>query len=320
MTRKEISIAFSPHHVEALPLAARRMRLHEVIILEEPEYPRFKEMLRNEVSIDDYLLETDLGFPRFARKSCELYRELFAEGKKILQVDPFMDRLAEIHDLFGSGVGPEEIRRGSPHYLVYQAEKKCASALLDYYRKSAEPDFDGVVASTIAFARADAVRGRLRDRLRAEKVVSVARSCPSVYVEAGELHVVLLQEVRRRIPPSTLLRPAYLMDPAVRQYGGKRRGLGPGDILTLIYGFRPDYQGPRANLLAARNLIHVKILNKEELGDEEGDFPHIRDQVESNRLVEDLSYSECKDLFREIRPLPTEEARRRVVAYRQREG
>jgi hypothetical protein len=316
--KNRVTLAFSPHRVEALSLAACRMRRHEAIILEEPEHPRLVSMLRKKLSIDTYLLETDVGFPRFARRSCQLLQELYAEGKEILQVDPFMDRLLEIHDLFGAGGSPEEIREGSPHHPVYRAERRCASALLDYYQKSAGPDFDEVVASTLAYAKADAARGRLRDRLRAEKLASIVGSYESVYVEAGELHVVLLPELRRRIPSTTVLLPVYLMDPAVRQFGGKRRALGPGDVLTLIYGFRPDYEGPRADLLAARNLIHIKILNKEEMEGAEGLFPHTWDQVESNRLVEGLSYPECRGLFQEIRSLATEEARQRVRAYRQR--
>ncbi len=316
MDRKRVTLAFSPHRVETLPLAAPKMRRHEAIILEEPEHPNLASMLRNELSIEAYLLETDVGFPRFAHRSCQLLRELYAEGKAILQIDPFMDRLLEIHDLFGAGGHPDEIREGSPHHPVYQAEHLCASALLDYYQKSTGPNFDDIVASTMAFARADAARGRLRDRLRAEKIASVIGSYESVYVEAGELHIVLLPELRSRIPVTTLLLPAYLMDPAVRQFGGKRRALGPGDILTLIYGFRPGYQEPRADLLAARNLIHVKILNKEEMEGEEGLFPHTWDQIESNWLVEGLSYPECRGLFQEIRSLVTEEAREVVRRHR----
>ena len=318
MDHTRITLAFSPHRVEALPLADRLMRRHEAIILEEPEHPRFTAMLRKKLSIDAYLVETDPGFPRFARRSCELLRELYAEGKQILQIDPFMDRLLEIHDIFGAGGSPEDIREGSPHHPVYRAERACASTLLDYYQKSAGPDFDQVVASTMAFARADAARGRLRDRLRAEKTARVIGSYESVYVEAGELHAALLPELRRQIPSTTLLRPVYLMDPAVRRFGGTRRALGPGDILTLIYGFRPGYKGPRADLLAARNLIHVKILKKEEMEGQEGRFPHTRDQIESNRLVEGLTYRECQGLFQEIRSLATEEARERVIAYSKR--
>jgi hypothetical protein len=153
--RKRITLAFSPHRIETLPLAVRRMRRHEAIILEEPEHPGLAPMLQKKLSIDEYLLETDVGFPRFARRSCQLLRELYAEGKEILQIDPFMDRLLE-------------------------------------------------------------------------------------------------------------------------------------------------------------------ILNKEEMADEDGLFPHTWDQIESNRLVEGLSYSQCRGLFKAIRSLATGEARQRVRTYRQR--
>lgn len=295
------------------------MRRHEAIILEEPESPHLAPMLRKDLSIDEYLLETDAGFPRFARRSCELLRELHAEGKEILQIEPFMDRLLEIHDIFGSGGTPEEIQEGSPHHGVYWAERKCTAALLDYYPKSAGHNFDEAVAATQEFARADSARGRLRDRLRAEKIASVVESYGSVYIEAGELHVALLPELRRRIPKAARLRPVYLMDQAVKRLGGRLRGLGPGDLLTLIYLFRPGYEGHRSDLLAARNLIHVKILMKEEMEGRDGEFPHTRDQIESNRLVEGLSYQDCGTLYEEIRWIETARARERVRAYRQKE-
>jgi len=313
-----VTVAFSPHRAEALPSATDLMRRHEAVILEEPENPRLLGMLQTKISIDAYLLEMDFEFPRFARESCQLLRELFAEGKKILQVDPFMERLREIHDLFERGATPEDIRKGSPLHPVYREERRWTAALLNYYQESAGRDFDQIVSAVRAFARADAVRGRLRDRLRAEKVASVLQPYESVYVEAGELHVALLPELRQRIPARASLKPVFLMESVVRRLGGKRRALGPGDVLTLIYAFRPHYEGQRADLLAARNLIHVKILTKEEIEESEDPFPHTRDQIESNRLVEGLSYRECRGLFEEIRSRRTDEAREVVREYRKR--
>ena len=313
-----ITVAFSPHRAEALPSAADLMRRHEAVILEEPENSSLLEMLQKKISIEAYLLEMDFEFPRFARKSCKLLRELYAEGKKILQVDPFMERLQEIHDLFEQGASPEDIAKGSPHHLVYREERRWTAALLDYYQKSAGPDFDEIVSAVRAFSKADAARGRLRDRLRAERMASIVRTYESVYIEAGELHVALLPELRQRMPTRHLLQPVYLMQPVVQRLGGKRRALGPGDVLTLIYAFRPHYEGKRADLLAARNLIHVKILAKEEMEEREDLFPHTRDQIESNRLVEGLSYRECRGLFQEIRSRRTDEAREVVREYRKR--
>jgi hypothetical protein len=311
----KITVAFSPHRAEALPFAAETMRKHEAIVLEEPANPLLVGMLEQKVPIDAYLLEMDFEFPRFARKSCQLLRELYREGKKILQIDPFMERLGEIHDFFGEGGRPEGIQEGASHHAVYREEHKWTAALLDYYQKSAGRDFDGIVSAVKAFARADASRGRLRDRMRAEKIISMARSHESVYVEAGELHIPLLGELRRRIASQDLLKPVYLMEPVVKRLGGKGRALGPGDLLTLIYAFRPNYEGRRVDLLAARNLIHVKILTKVEFEEGEDRFPHTRDQIESNRLVEGLSYTECRGLFEQIRSLTTDEAREVVREY-----
>jgi hypothetical protein len=312
----KITVAFSPHRAEALPFAADTMRKHEAIVLEEPANPLLVGMLERKVPIDEYLLEMDFEFPRFARRSCELLRELYREGKKILQVEPFMERLGEIHDFFGEGGRPEGIQEGASHHAVYREEHEWTAAILDYYQKSGGRDFDEIVSAVKTFARADASRGRLRDRMRAEETVSMARSYESVYVEAGDLHAPLLGELRQRIAPRDLLKPVYLMQPVVKRLGGKGQALGPGDLLTLIYAFRPDYQGQRAGLLAARNLIHVKILKKVEIVEGEDRFPHTRDQIESNQLVERLSYADCRGLFEQIRSLKTDEAREVVRAYR----
>jgi hypothetical protein len=316
----KITLAFSPHRAEALPFAAEKMGEHEIIVLEEPASPHLLEMLEHRLSIDAYLLEMDFEFPRFAHRSCELLRALHRQGRKIFQVDPFMECLREIHDFFGDGGSPEGIQAGAPHYPVYREERKWTAALLDYYRKAAGRSFDEIVSAVKAFARADGSRGRLRDRLRAEKIASLAGSYETVYVEAGELHIPLLGEMRQRLPAHVSLKPLYLMETVAQRLGAKRLALGPGDLLTLIYAFRPGYEGRRADLLAARNLIHVKILKKEELEEGENLFPHTQDQIESNRLVQGLSYPECRALFGKIRSLGTDEAGEIVRAYRNRAG
>jgi hypothetical protein len=275
-------------------------------------------MVRKELSIDDYLLEVDFEFPLFARRSCELLLDLHAQAKQILQVEPFMERLLEIHDFFGQDGSPEGIEEGSPRYEVYGAERMWTGALLDYYETSVSGPFDQVVAAVKTFAKADAARGNLRDALRAESIAQIVESNESVYVEAGELHVGLLRELRQRLPTPSPLRPVYLMEPVIRQMIHKRCAMGPGDLLTLLYAFRPNYEDAKADLLAARNLIHVKFLLKEEIEDSGEPFPHTRDQIEANRLVERLSYQACKRLFEEIRFRKTHEARQVVREYGKR--
>ena len=312
-----VTLALSPHRVEALPLAAARMREHQVIILEEPRNPSLTGMLREELAIDDYLAEMDLEFPVFTRRSCELLRELYAEGREILQIEPFMERLGQIRAFFGRDGSPEAIEEGSVYQQVYEAERSWTGALIDYYEMSMEGQFDQVVSAVQAFAREDAARGTLRDALRAESTAAALPSNGSVYLEAGDLHIALLRRLRERLPDSTRLETVYLLEPVIRPLTGRRQSMGPGDLLTLLYAFRPDYEGERADLLAARNLIHIKILAKEEIEGSEDPFPHTRDQIDSNLLVEGLSYQACHELYLEIRFRKTSEARQVVRAYRE---
>jgi len=311
-----MTLAFSPHHVEALPLAAVRMRQHQVIILEEPNNPALSTMLRQESTIDDYLGGMDVEFPMFTRRSCEMLRELHAEGREILQIEPFMERIGQIRAFFGRDGSPADIEEGSVYDQVYQAEHSWTGALLDYYETSMDGHFDQVVSAVKTFAREDAARGNLRDALRAEAIAAALPSDGSVYLEAGELHVALLRRLREQLSDSMRLDPVYLLEPVIRPLTGKRQAMGPGDLLTLLYVFRPDYEGERADLLAARNLIHVKILAKEEIQGSEDPFPHTRDQIESNLLVENLSYQACHELYLEIRFRKTREARQVVRAFR----
>jgi hypothetical protein len=311
-----ITVAFSSHRPETLPIAAEWMRRHDVVVLEEPPNEIFEGMIRGRVSIEDYLLTTDFEFPLFARRSCGLQRTLHAEGKTILQVDPFMERLSEIHDRFAEGCAPAQVEADRRHGEVYRAERRWTAALLRYYETAVRDEFDVVVAALQAFTRADAARGTLRDRLRAEALVRLLPPDRSVYVEAGGIHLRLVGELNSRLDPARSLVSLHLMEPVLKRLSGKRRYPGPGDKLTLLFTMRPEYRGPLADLLAARALVHVKILRKDEIDGEDGLFPHTRDEIECNRLVDDLSYEECGRLFERIRSLSITQARAVVTAHR----
>jgi hypothetical protein len=306
---KEITVAFSSHRPETLPYAFDTMRRHQTIILEEPKNPMFMDMLRDRLSIEDYLLGTDFEFPLFAKRSCHILRDLYRQGKKILQVDPYMEVLGHIHDFFGQGGTPQGLERGSPRRRVYDAEHRWTAALLAYFQKTPTGTFDEVIGAVKAFARADAARGRLRDRLRAEGLALAVRPHDSVYIEAGKLHVPLMHELRKRTPRSYVIKPVYLMGPVIQKITGRSETYGPGDLLTLLYTFHPGYTGKRADLLAARSLVCIKILQKEEIEEGTDPFPHTRNEIESNRLVRDLSYDTCSRLYGQIRSKKTPEAR-----------
>jgi hypothetical protein len=320
MAEVQISVAFANHRIETLPLAEAHMRAHEVVVLEEPPSPGFADMLAGRLAVDAYLDELELEFPLFARASCELWRSLAADGIELRQSDPYIKVLLSIHDLFDHEGRPEDIDAASLMGDVYRMEQGWGGALLGFYACCASPQFDQIVARLQRFARLDARRGRLRDRLRAAAIVQIANDFHSVYVEAGSLHLPLLADLCAQLGGEGHVRPIWVTEPVTRQVARCRQIMGPGDELTLRYAFRPGFSGPRAALLAARSLIHVKLLDKEEVLESTDSYPHIRRELEANRIVSRLSYADCQTLYPRVRSLAPEEARAVVGAYREVPG
>jgi hypothetical protein len=314
-SEKLITIGFSTHRPETLPFAARHMQQHDAILLEEAATPAFVEMLQGQVSISDYLRDTDFEFIEFSRLSCELFRTLYQDGKHLFQVDPYMTCLNEIHDLFGNGGKPHDIDPGSSQGHVYAAERNWTARLLAYYEGCLIEPFDEVVKLVKRFAHEDAARGRLRDRMRAAAIMDIVPVFSAVYIEAGTLHLPLINQLAAMLPASYRIRPVFVMAPVVRQLCERRQTLGPGDKLTLHYSYRPDYAASRADLLAARSLIHSKIQTKLEMLGAADEFPHTRDEVETISLVERLSYTDCKALYAQLKHATTREALALVRYY-----
>jgi hypothetical protein len=180
--------------------------------------------------------------------------------------------------------------------------------MLAYYEGCLTEPFDAVVELVKHFARADAARGQLRDRMRAEAITDIVPGFSTVYVEAGTLHLPLLNQLNVLLPADYRVHPVFVMAPVVRRLCDRRQTLGPGDKLTLHYSYRPDYATTRADLLAARSLIHSKIQAKEEMLGTSGEFPHTQDEVETISLVERLSYPDCEALYAQVKHATTREA------------
>lgn len=310
-----ITIGFSTHRPETLPFAAEQMQGHEAILLEEPEIPAFGQMLNGELAIADYLQQTDFEYPEFSRRSCELFQTLYRNGKQLFQVDPFMTHLDAIHEFFAAGGKPHEIAADTTRGLVYQAERDYSAALLAYYEQCLTAPFDEVVGLVKRFANEDASRTRLRDRMRAQAIVALVSPFESVYVEAGLLHLSLVNRLLGALPSQHRVRPVYLMAPVVRQLSSRRQALGPGDKLTLLYTYRPDTTHPRVDRLAAQSLIYIKLLIKEEMTDTKNPFPHTRNEVESSAMVQQLTYRDCETLYAQIKNRTRKEAMELVSAY-----
>jgi hypothetical protein len=310
-----ITLAYSTHRPEILPFAEAAMQHHDVIILEEPKMPEFQAMLQGIMPVEDYVLLMDTEYPEFSIRMARMMQKMYRQGKRIFQIEPFLDELLAIQEHFAAGGNPDDILPGSLRFSVYECEKIATGYLLDYYQCVIYGSFMPILKAIQRFARADASRFRLRDRLRAEAIALMAGSFRSAYVETGEMHLALWPELKKRFLNSSQLQKCYLMAPVVRKICGKNRIMGPGDQLTAHYLFSCPPSIAWEDLMAGRSLIYSKILQKEELIDTSMDYPHTRNEIETILAVRRLSLKDCQLLFKHIRYKTTPMARRVVADY-----
>jgi hypothetical protein len=318
--QRHITIGYSTHRPETLPRAATVMERHEAIVLEEPHSPEFGPMLKGELDIEQYLLLSDFEFPDFTRQSCLLYQRLQQQGKRLFQCDPYMERLTAIRAIFDAGGKPADIEPHGDLGTVYTCERRWTAALLAYYENCLRAPFDVVVEDVKRFAREDATRNRLRDELRAQAISELASPFATLYIEAGSLHLSLLNQLRTLLGAEYAIAPVYLTAPVVKRLCGHRHALGPGEKLTLHYTYRPRFSGERAERLAAQSLLHSKIQLKEEYVETEAEFPHTRDEIETAAWVNRLNYAHCRELYDKIKGLGTLEARAAIRDYLKKNG
>ena len=314
MTR--LTIAYANHRPETLPLSRPIMEAHEQIILEEPPHLLFSEMVAGKISTDEYLYDQDIEYPAFSHQQCDLLRSLFNADKALHQIEPYLNYLIEVQDFFAEGSGPDDLDRSTVHYQVYLREKEATRALIEYYQAVRGDDFSLLIESIKQFARADAERFELRDQLRADAIVSRIEGQHSICVEAGPMHLLLYHHLRRLFPPGWSIKPVFVEHQGLRALGLKTGLYGPGDKLTVHYLFKRTLPPGLADLLCARTLVFMKIVHKEEYADQQGPYPHLRDEGQAMALVNQLSFSQCRKLFMEIRDKSEKEAFALVSAYR----
>jgi hypothetical protein len=316
----QVSVLYTTHRPETVDALFDEMRLHEAVFLEEPPTADFPDMLEGRISIEDYLMNRDDEYPEFSRRSCRMFQALHRKGVLLFQVEPFIEELLGIHEFFADGSGPSDLTPGTMHHRVYMAEHLATRALLDFYRISVAGTFEETVAAVKIFARTDARRFRLRDEMRADALAEVVGGYGSAAVEAGYMHALLWRLLKRRAAADARVRPVYLMQEPMAEAGARRRNLGPGDVLTLHYLFNPERDDPVLDLLAARSLMYAKFLEKEEMIGRAGQFPHLKNEMETNRITDVLSYEDCRRLYPLIRRSGTAKARRIALGYMARQG
>ena len=313
---KKITLGLSVHRPEMIPFIAKGMRRHDAIFLEEPPAAGFEQMLDGKLAVDEYLRQLDMEYPAFSRDMCYLMRKLKAQGKKIFQVEPFIEILFSIHEFFAYVHRPAELQKNSAQYPVYLAERNATKALLTYYRTVMAGSLDETIEAVQQFARADAARFRLRDSLRAQELTSMVGKYSSSYVEAGVIHYPLWRLLRQQALQKVKVRLMFLADDALKALGVKGHLYGPGDQLTLLYMFHPNAtQTRRYQLLAARSIIFSKIIKKVELTDDLNAYPHLCDELACIRISTQLRLDDCRRLFPLVRRAKSSDARQIVGEY-----
>jgi len=304
-----ITLGLSIHRPEMIPFTAGLMKQHEAIILEEPPSEGFEDMLAGTLSVEEYLQPIEVEYPAFSRAMCRLLRELKTEGKQIFQVEPFLAALLNLHEFFAEGGSPQDLPRDSLLVPVYLAERRATGALLAYYRTVMTGSFEESLEAIKKFARQDAARFRLRDSLRAQALERLFEPFRSVYIEAGVIHYPLWRLLRKRVSSSRDLRLVFLADRALSTIGKKGHLYGPGDQLTLLYILHPNLNQPeRESLLAARSLVHAKLITKNEIAEASHTLPHLLDELACIQMTARLSLDDCRSLCDKIRRAGTQKA------------
>ncbi|WP_022852638.1 hypothetical protein [Thermodesulfatator atlanticus] len=307
-----VTVGLTPHRLEFLPATKELMADHDAIVLEEPPEPDFQAVLKGEISVEKYLENVEAGFPEYTKKSLELLKAFYAEGKQICQVEPYLERWLIIRSMLDSGIPREEVCTIQDLSPVYEAEHETFGKLLDYYA-AMQGDFDVLVQKIKAFAKADARRISLRDKMRAKELVSLVRKFSphaKIYVEAGYIHIKLVYYLAGQKKNLFRLRVENLLLRAVKAHGLHGVLPSPGDGLTSYYLFGGRHRKIPEDLLAARSIVYIKLIEKEELKPtEEEPFPHLRNELFWRLFVSKLSYEDCKSLDKFIRILPTKKAR-----------
>lgn len=306
-----VTVGLSPHRLEFLPAIRKLLREHDWIVLEEPPHHLFKEMLSRKISIEAYVEESEAGFPEYSKEYCRELQNLHQKGQKICQIEPYLEKWLLIRNLLDEGAPADWVARIPELSQVYAMEHETFGRLLDYYT-AMQGRFEELVQKIKAFARADAKRIVLRDRLRSEEIVALVRKCPQdakIYVEAGYIHIKLLYFLAHRARGNFVLRAENLLLKALSARGFKKVLPSPGDGLTSYYLFGGKHRNMDEDLLAARSIIYIKLIEKDELKPTSDDpFPHLRQEVFWRLFVWELSYEDCKNLDKIIRLLSTKKA------------
>lgn len=290
----EVKVVFLAHRVEFLDLLKKEIEGYDVLILEEPNDLYLKKFLEGHMSLEEYVIYSDTNFPRYTFHQARLLKNLYEEGLKIMQVEPYLEIIEKIHMSIKAGKFKEytsdpEIKN------VLEIEREAVGKLIEYQEELMKGEFDQIVEKVMQFAARDSERFKLRDYMRAASI-SKLREDGKILVEAGYLHILLpvfLEEFGVRIETVNLLEKAS-------RILNQRYYENPGDTLTKAYVLNQQI-GEYAKLLAARSLIYASLVSKDEkLPSPENLFPHLLEEINLAKKIGKMDYEECRREFQKI--------------------
>ena len=287
-----LCVLYTSHRVEMLKHFKEIAEKYDVIVIEEPKDELFERMLKGEITVDHYVQNLNTSFPLYSTYQCQILRELYAKGKKIYQVEPYLEILENVYKAIDS---KKELPSDEKSLKVREIEKKVNSAWVDYQEAFIKKDFDALVDATLRFTKADAERFVVRDKMRAEEIAKVVES--NALIEAGQIHILLPKFLEKRgFDVETINLPEEI---------AKKMGiefcLNPGNELTMMYMLGKDVDEEQARLMCAQSIIYVSLIPKDEmLPSEEKPYPHLVEESKVARFVKKLSYEDCKKLFHKI--------------------
>ncbi len=308
--KRFFTIGLTPHRLEFLPAMTALMAQHKSIVLEEPPHEGLNSFLKGRVSIEEILEDLEAGFPEYTKAAYRHLKVFHDQGLRICQVEPYLEGVFVIHKLIEEeGCSPQDISRLPFLAEVYKYEHQATGALLDFYAAMGAP-FEEVLSKLKAFAQADAQRLDFRDQLRARAIRKLLSHLPMpIFIEAGYIHLRLIYYLARNKGAWRLCVRNLLLE-ATRAHGLSSFWPSPGDGLTSYYLLGKRHRHVSEDLLAARSLVYIKLIEKEEMfPSAQKKFPHLYHELIWRIFANFLSYEDCKRLDRFIRLLPTNEAR-----------
>jgi hypothetical protein len=227
--------------------------------------------MSGKITPETYIEFVDTQFPVYTSKLIELLKN--CRNVEILQIEPYLE---EVERLKNFNEGSEEVR---------EMERKVNLAWLDYTEAFLKKDFDAVVTKVIEFARMDAERFVVRDRMRAREI----ESYENAVIEAGVMHVKLAEI----LDADTISIPEMIADILNTTYIDP-----PGNEITKAFIHDLDCE---EKLLAARSLIYVSLVEKREmLPEPDNPFPHFVHEQKIIRFVNRLDYEKCRRIFEKL--------------------